>query len=179
MTLVLLETQIASADSVIDFVSSIDSTYDIYEIHITNAHPAGADQEFQVQANAVGASGFNETVTSIFTNSYHNESGSSTDWTSSAGDSQGNGTAYQTMAQNVGDDADQSVSGILRIINPSSTTFATHCQYEGVHSQHNDYVMHIKLAMYFNITAAIDEFSFKFDGANIATGTFKLFGVGE
>ena len=61
MALTLISTHTASASATIDITSGIDSTYDSYEFHFVNMHPATDDVQFQFQVNAAGQSGFNET----------------------------------------------------------------------------------------------------------------------
>ena len=179
-TQVLILEQVASADSTIDFTADIDSTYDIYEIHVINAHPSTDNVLFQMQGNASGQTGFNEVHTSIYGDMYNNEAGTASDirfFASGGMYSVGNATIYQNLHQNVGADADQNVCGIIRIYNPSSTAYSTHVTWDGTNQMYGEQLHRVWMTMYFNTSAAIDEIGFKFSSGNIDSGTFKLFGI--
>jgi hypothetical protein len=76
-----------------------------------------------------------------------------------------------------GNDNDQCLSGILKLYNPSSTTFVKH--FLGVSSNAHEYPAALKanIAGYFNTTSAINAVQFKFDSGEIQGGTIDLFGV--
>ena len=69
----LLQTQTASSSASISFTSNIDSTYPIYLFKFINIHPATDGANLTFQGNAVGESGYNETITSTYVNAYHTE----------------------------------------------------------------------------------------------------------
>ena len=179
MALTLISTHTASADSSIDITSGITSTYDSYEFHFVNMHPAtnGADLQFQV--NAAGASGFNETMTTTSFEAYHNEADGATSLGYQAGLDQAQGTGYQTIVgRGTGSDNDQASSGVLTLYAPSSTTYVKHFTSVGNAAYLHDYTLAVYIAGYINVTAAIDEISFKMSSGNIDAGTIKMFGVG-
>ena len=66
--------QTASSSATVDFTSGIDSTYKEYIFYFVNMHPSSGS-DFKFQGNAVGGSGFNETITSTFFYAYHKEDG--------------------------------------------------------------------------------------------------------
>jgi hypothetical protein len=66
MALTLISTHTASASATLDITSGIDSTYDSYEFHFVNMHPATDGCGLCFQVNAAGASGFNETMTTTY-----------------------------------------------------------------------------------------------------------------
>ena len=177
MGLTYISTATASSSASLDITSGIDSTYNEYQFHFVNMHPATNESEFTFQVNADGASGFNETITSTYFSAYHNESGSSAALGYDGGYDQGQGTAYQDLTQNIGNDNDQSCSGMLTLYAPSSTTYVKHFVSKVQESQHSDYSIVAFAAGYINTTSAIDEISFKFDSGNIDAGTIKMFGV--
>jgi hypothetical protein len=177
----LLSTQTASASATIDFTSGIDSTYDSYVFKFINIHPASVSQ-FQFQANSAGETGFNETITSTSFQSFHREDDSSTSLNYRTGDDQAQGTGFQILTNNVGDDADQCCSGYLQLFNPSSTTYVKHFisriqvyRSTGAGAEASS-VEHYS-AGYFNTTSAIDEIQFKMSSGNIDDGIIKMYGV--
>ena len=77
----------------------------------------------------------------------------------------------------MGSDNDQSASGILRLYNPSSTTFVKHFVHRGSRVDAGDYAVDNYSAGYFNTTTAITRVQFKFGSGNIDAGTIQMFGV--
>ena len=80
--MILIKEQTASSSSTINFVHGtsdvvLDSTYPIYLFKFISIHPS-AEADLQFQGNAAGGSGYNETITSTFFRSYHNEADSYT-----------------------------------------------------------------------------------------------------
>ena len=178
MALTLISTHTASASATLDITSGIDSTYDSYEFHCVNMHPATDEVQFSFQVNASGQTGFNETMTTTMFETFHNEGDGSTALQYQAAYDQAQGTGYQNiLSRDIGNDNDQSVSGILTLYAPSSTTYVKHFTSVGQGSYYNEYTMSNHVAGYINTTAAIDEISFKFSSGNIDAGTIKMFGV--
>ena len=171
----------ASSSSTISFTSGIDSTYKEYLFIFNNIHPASVSQ-FTFQANASGGSGYNETITSTSFQSFHREDDSSTSLNYRTGDDQAQGTSFQILTNNVGDDADQSCSGTLHLFNPSSTTFVKHFisriqVYRSTGSSAEASSVEGFTAGYFNTNSAIDEIQFKMSSGNIDAGTITLYGI--
>ena len=177
MALTLISTHTASADATIDITSGITSTYDSYEFHYVTMHPATDDVQFQFQVNAAGQSGFNETMTTTLFRAYHREGVEDYGLDYRAPLDQAQGTAYQPLTNKQGADADQSASGILTLYDPSSTTYVKHFLATTQFSYEAEYSMVFYAAGYINVTAAIDEISFKMSSGNIDAGTIKMFGV--
>ena len=174
----LISTHTASSSSSLDITSGIDSTYDVYEFIFTSMHPQTNQVDFTVQFNASGGSGFNETITSTFFYSQHLESGASglSYYTSM---DQAEGTGYQPLNYETGSDADQSVSGMLTLYDPSSTTYVKHFMSRTQNAQGDDVSVDVHAAGYINTTSAIDEISFKFDSGNIDAGVIKMYGLAK
>jgi len=180
-SLVLLSTQTASSSSTVDFTSDIDSTFKEYIFKFIDVHPAAVSQ-FSFQGNAAGGSGYNETITSTSFQSFHREDNSSTSLNYRTGDDQAQGTSFQVLTNNVGDDADQSFAGTLHLFDPSSTTFVKHFisriqVYRSTGSSAEASSVEAFTAGYFNTTSAIDEIQFKMSSGNIDAGTIKMYGV--
>ena len=182
MGLTLIKALTASSSSSLDFVDGtsdvvMDSTYNEYQFQFVNMHPQTNQVDFTVQFNASGGSGFNETITSTTFQSQHGEGdGGATVGYYTAYD-QAQGTAYQALNYETGYDADQSVSGILTLYDPSDTTFVKHFQARTQTAQGDDFSVDWHTAGYINTTSTIDEISFKFDSGNIDAGTIYMYGV--
>ena len=174
MALTLISTHTASASATLDITSGIDSTYDSYEFHFVNMHPATDQVHFQFQVNT----GFNQVMTTTAWVAYHFEDNSDAQLAYETSIDQAQTQLYQTIgAYYVGTDNDQSVSGVLRLFDPSSTTYVKHFTAEGDGVYYTDANINLYTAGYINTTSAIDKISFKFSSGNIDAGTIKMFGV--
>jgi len=179
----LISTQTASSSSTIDFTSGIDSTYKEYIFKFINIHASTDTAIFSFQGNASGGSGYNETITSTYFESYHQENGGDEALTYNSSGDQAQGTSFQSLSQQglgvaTGED-DQNLSGTLHLFDPSNTTFVKHFI---ANVNYNDksasvYSNNTFVAGYFNTTSAIDEIQFKMSSGNIDSGTIKLYGV--
>ena len=172
---VLLATTTASNSATVDFTSGIDSTYWEYIFKFYDINPASDQQDFLFQVNAAGGSGFDETITSTYFYAYHAEDDSGATVSYQAGQDQAQGTSYQKICYDIGNESDESAAGELHLFNPSSTTYVKHfysrmnvC--DGAFSNDNH------AAGYINTTAAIDEISFKVMSGNF-DGKIKMWGV--
>ena len=172
----LLSTTTASSSSTVSITSGINSTYDSYIIKVIDIHPS-TTQDFRFQVNAAGASGFNETITSSHFRAFQNEAGNTTSLAYSASHDLAQGTGAQILFNGVGADNDQSASGTLQLFDPSNTTFVKHWIWHGTQYQQSDYNIVHYAAGYINTTTAIDEIQFTPSTGNIASGTFKLYGI--
>ena len=171
----LLETQTASSSSTISFTSGIDSTYKEYQIHFMDVHPSGDGAELQVNFRD-GSTAYDASKTSTFFMAQHSEA----DATSSGyedGFDLANGTGFQYLNRNTGNDNDQATSGILTLYDPSNTTFVKHFISRTNTIMSTDKQEDAYVAGYCNTTSAIDGVQFKFASGNIDAGTFKLYGI--
>ena len=173
--MVLLSTQTASNSASLSFTSGIDSTYKEYIFKFYNLNPASSQPTFTFQVNAVGGSGFDETITSTFFYAYHAEDNSNAALAYVGGRDQAQGTAYQKIAGDLGNVSDASCAGKLHLFNPSSTTYVKHF-YSRINVHTNDYTVDSYVAGYINTTSAIDEISFKMGTGNF-DGKIKMWGV--
>jgi hypothetical protein len=175
--LVFISKQTASSSASISFTSGIDSTYKEYIFYFVNIHPSSNGAEFLFQGNAVGGSGFNETITSSAFEVFHFENGSSAGITYSTYFDKAQGTSFQSIAGNPGNGNDESYSGSLILYDPSSTTFVKHFMTNGNGYNNNDVSLQLVTAGYFNTTSAIDEIQFKVNTGTIESGDILLYGV--
>jgi len=175
----LIATATASSSATLEFTSGIDSTYDVYEFVFTNTHPADNSVWLGFQVNAAGGSGFNETITSTVFRAYVSESGSGGNLEYRGGTDQAQGTAYQRMTESTGNPNDGSVSGVLTLYAPSSTTYVKHFMARTIDMYNDTSVSTFHIAGYINTTTAIDEISFKFASGNIDAGVIKMYGLAK
>ena len=172
----LLETQTASSSATLSFTSDIDDTYDEYVFKFYDIHPATDSADFQVNFRD-GSSAYDATKTTTFFRAYHDEGDSATTLSYETGDDVAQGTGVQKLAIGVGNDNDQSCSGVLHLYNPSSTTFVKHFISTFSNNNASDYFNNTYIAGYCNVTAAIDGVQFSFSSGNIDAGVIKLYGI--
>ena len=176
-TLIATDTSDGS-DASLGFTSGIDDTYDVYEFHFTNIHPETDTDILGFQVNADGGSGFNETITSTYFTAYNTESDSGADLFYDTGYDQAEGDkVYQVLAWGVGNDNDESASGILTLYGPSSDTYVKHFMATVSTTYRTGYVFNNHIAGYINTTTAITQIDFKFASDEIQGGEIKMFGV--
>jgi len=170
--------QTASSSATIDFTSGIDSTYKEYVFYFKNIHPQTDDKHFTFQANASGASGFNETINSTHFRAYQLDNGSATGGLGyRTANDQANGTGYQRISEEQGNENTESLNGILHLFNPSNTTFVKHFISRVSSMMLDSGPRDVNVGGYINTTSAIDEISFKFTSGNIDSGDICLFGL--
>jgi len=183
--MVFISSATASASATIDFTSGIDSTYDEYVFYLVNMSCSGNDASMGFQANAVGASGFNETITSTHFAALHTESDSTASLTYNTSADQAQGTGYQIMQWEQGGGAsypDMCISGELHIFAPSSTTYVKHfySTFSSVNVSHGPTVpaaLNSFTGGYINSALAMDEISFKYTSGTINAGTIYMYGI--
>jgi hypothetical protein len=175
-SMVLLETQTASSDATISFTSNIDSTYKEYIFKYINVHPANNGAVLRIGFRD-GSTAYDATKTSTYFDAEHAEDGTGTGVAYNTSGDLAQGTGFQDLTQDSGNDNDQSISGSLHLFNPSSTTFVKHYIARTNSYTSDDKNMNAFIGGYCNVTVAIDAVQFKFSGGNIDAGTFKMYGV--
>lgn len=176
----LISTQTASSSSSISFTTGIDSTYDEYWFIFNNIHPS-ANEQFQFQASTDSGSNYNTSMTSTNFRAYHFESDAGQALQSRSLDSeegQSNDTDFGTIGY-IGSGSDENASGILKLYNPSSTTYVKHFICIGDFLSSGGFLETRFNAGYFNTTSAVDAVQFKMSSGNIDAGTIQLFGVSQ
>ena len=177
-SLVLISTQTASNSSAISFTSGIDSTYKEYQFHFIDVHPVDNSVQFLVNFRD-GGTDYDATKTTTYFNTYHDEADSGTGVGYNTGQDLAQSTGDQTLGDNLGDDADASLSGYMYLFNPSSTTFIKHfiAQTTFMEQDSTPYSMNSFTGGYCNVTAAIDGVTFKMNSGNIDSGVIKMYGI--
>ena len=172
-----IATQTASSSASLSFTSGIDSTYKEYIFYFVNIHPATNFTHLSFQANAVGGSGYNETITSTMFVANHKEDDSATNLAYEGDGDLSQGTGFQSIIHAIGNGNDECGSGYLHIFNPSSTTFVKHFIANTNTYTDDDRSQNNFSAGYINTTSAIDEIQFKMSSGNIDAGDILLFGL--
>jgi len=176
-SLILLSTQTASASATIDFTSGIDSTYDSYIFKFIDIHASIDDKDFTFQADTGTNTNYNQTITSTYFNSMHNEGDTYTDLQYNTGKDLAQSTGFQVLSYSHGLDNDQASSGELKIYNPSSNTFVKHFVSRMSSITLSDFGLDNYVAGYFNTTTPLTRFRFKMSSGNIDDGIIKMYGV--
>ena len=173
----LISTTTASSSATVSITSGIDDTYSVYCFRYYNIHPATDGAEFQFNGSIDGGSNYNvtKTTTSFFAFQYEDDTSTSLGY--SAANDLAQSTAFQNLADDVGNDNDQSASGYIHLFEPASTTFTKMFINTGVHSMNDDRINNRRQAGYFNTTSAIDAIQFKFSTGNIDSGDICLYGI--
>ena len=180
--LTLIKSITASASASISFVDGtdgvvLDDTYKSYIFKFIDIHPATDNVYLSFQGNAVGGSGFNETITSSFFRAGHAENDGDAFLSYDVSNDQAQGTSFQHITRNIGNGNDECAVGTLQIFAPSDTTFVKHFIATTQIYYSGDYSYETFIAGYINTTSAIDEIQFKMDSGNIDSGIIKLYGV--
>ena len=178
----LIKTLTASSSATLDFLNGasnvvFDGTYDFYVFKFINIHPATNSVKFQFQADTGTNTNYNQAITSTMFESYHAEGDGAQGLGYEAGHDQAQGTGFETLVINVGSDNDQSISGVLRLFNPSSAVFVKHFMSTINCSSQNDNSQNDFKAGYFNTTTALTRVRFKMSSGNIDSGTIKMYGI--
>ena len=178
-SLVLLETQTASSSSTISFTSNIDSTYKEYIFKFIDIHPSADNINFTFNMSVDSGSNYNVTKTTTFFEAYHKEDGSDQYLAIADGRDLAQSTAFQQLnGGGVQNENDGSISGYLKIFEPSSTTFVKHFISSSMSNAHNShYAWNSFVAGYGNTTSAVDAVQFKMSSGDIDAGTIKMYGV--
>tara|TARA_R100001594_G_scaffold83483_1_gene118096 strand:+ start:1015 stop:1617 length:603 start_codon:yes stop_codon:yes gene_type:complete len=179
--LVLIKTLTASSDSTLSFVHGtsdvvLDNTYRTYLFKFINLHPSNNLVDFQLNFRD-GGSSFDATKTTTAFRAYHNEAGNDTTLGYVTAFDVAQGTGVHTLANNMGNGNDETLSGEMWLFNPSSTTYVKHFIADLNNYNQDDYSVRHFSAGYCNVTAAIDGVEVKCASGNIDAGTIKLYGI--
>ena len=173
-----ISSQTASNSASLSFTSGLTSTYKAYKFVFSNVKPATDSINFSFQTSTNGGSSYGVTCTSTAFQAYNFEDGSSTFLGYAAGNHLAQSTAFQRITSQVGNDTDESLSGVLTIFNPSSTTYVKHwiSDIDNVYAP-EPLTIRMFHAGYFNTTSAVNACQFKFTSGNISAGTIYLYGI--
>ncbi len=179
----LIKTVTASSDATISFVdgtSSVvfDNTYRTYIFKFFNIHPSADEVEFRFNGSDDDSShSYDVSKTTTLHEAYQGEDNSAQNIQYKTTEDLANGTGFQTLSGDCGNDNDQGLSGELWIFSPSSTTYVTHFMSRINFAHRADYTVDNYIDGYFNTTADITAIQFKYASGNIDAGTIKLYGI--
>jgi len=184
-SMTLIKTLTASSSANLSFVDGssdvvLDNTYPVYMFKYISMHPAVDGDIFEINFSTDAGSNYNVTKTTSSFIARHGENDSTASVAYLASNDLSQSTSGQPLTDNVGADADQSISGSLILFNPSSTTFVKHFIVRAVNMGNdgsNAFSEDSFIAGYCNTTTAIDGVQFTMDSGNIDAGTIKLYGV--
>jgi len=175
--LVKLSASTASSSATISFTSGIDSTYKEYLFLFNSIHPATDSANVQFQGSINGGSAYGVNITSSYFQAQANATETALEY--DGGQDLAQSTNFQTiLGKEVGNGNDESASGMLRLFDPSNTTFVKtffsligNCQDTEAMSREGF------TGGYFNTTSAINAVQFKMSSGNMDAGTITMYGV--
>jgi hypothetical protein len=181
-SMVFIKKLTASSSATLSFVDGsdgvvLDDTYKEYVFTFNNMHPATDNVHFQFNMSTDSGSNYNVTKTSTMFRSFHFENDSVTALAYDTNFDLAQSTNFQTLAQEISSDNEDSCSGTLRIFNPSSDTFVKHfiSTFNMVNLTPVTMVMYG--AGYGNTVNPIDAIRFQMSSGNIDAGDICLYGI--
>jgi len=164
------------SDDTASFTSNINSTYKEYLFVFNNLHPETDDKSFSFNGSIDGGSNYNVTKTTNLFQAQHREDDASASLDYDTSNDIAQGTGYSNISSGTSNNNDASCCGILKLFNPSSTTYVKHFISIG-NGDHPNSSRNVFNAGYFNTTSAINAIQFKMSSGQIQGGTIDLFGV--
>ena len=173
---VLIQSQTASGDSSISFTSGIDSTYDKYMFVLTNLNISVNSEDLNLNFSLAGSFSSLNMVTTMIVQR-HDEDGSdgSVFYQTNADLANATNQKFADSSQ-LGNGADESISGVLHLFGPSSTTYVKQFYFSTIANSNVPGVTAAMVGGYVNNTGAVTQVQF---GPSSGTfdGTIKLYGV--
>ena len=171
----------ASSSATLSFVDGsdgvvLDDTYKEYMFTFNNIHPASDQVDFMFNFSTDGGSNYNVAKTSTQIIAYNHEGGAGQGLQYSTVQDIAQGTGFDKVVSDVGNENDEAGSGSITLFNPSSTTFVKHYLIRGVVGN-GAYAQDELKGGYGNTTSAINAVQFKFISGNIDTGDICLYGI--
>tara|TARA_R110002167_G_scaffold173921_2_gene372577 strand:+ start:133 stop:747 length:615 start_codon:yes stop_codon:yes gene_type:complete len=181
-SMVFIKKLTASSSATLSFVNGasgvvFDDTYKEYMFTFKNIHPEtdSADLTFQVDTGT--DTNYNQTLTSTVFRAEVREDAADAKVIYDTNLDQAQGTAFQQIQHDIGNDADQSAAGTLTLFNPASATFVKHFIARSQIYYAGDYALDFFVAGYFNTTTALTKVQFKMSTGNIDAGDICLYGI--
>ena len=125
----LISSQTASNSASLSFTTGISSTYNVYKFVFVSIRPETDNVTFHWNASTDGGSNYNVAKTNDGFKAFHDEADTTTGLdVNSTGDALNNSTSYASLHQlnDLGNGADETVSGSLILFNPSGTSLRKH-----------------------------------------------------
>jgi hypothetical protein len=175
-TLVHIQSQTASNSASISFTTGINSTYKEYQFWFIDIHPRTDNVEFQFNLSTDSGSNYNVTKTTTHFMAQVKEDGSDGSLGYLSTQDLAQSTGYQNLRDQLGNGADESLSGLLTLFNPASTTYVKHFIARVNSYITFDYTNDNYIAGYGNTTSAVNAVRFQMSSGNF-DGTIAMFGV--
>jgi hypothetical protein len=158
--------------------SLITSDFEEYLFVFNNIHPQTDGANLVFHPSIDNGSNYNVAITTATFNAEHNEDGTATNvyYMASADLAQGTG-GQKLNSDGIGADNDQTISGTLRLYNPSSTIFQKHFMGNFMFSSAGNSSFNFYVAGYANTTSAVNNVKFEMSSGEIQGGTIQLFGA--
>ena len=159
----------------------ITDTYSEYVFIVNSLHPETNAKYLGFSPSIDNGSNYNLTNTSTMFFAYHREdNGGSTALEYGSGQDTHDGSNV-LISGDTGNEADECVSGIFKLYNPSSTAFVKHFVGQMNSSDGGSgtatYDFAAYSAGYINTTSAVNNIKFTFNSGEIQGGTIHVFGV--
>jgi len=157
---VFLASATASSSATLDFSSSIDATYNCYAFIVDHIAPATDGASFNVRTSTDGGSTYDSTgyyVSKDFSTSNSN-------------------VGEINVTEFIGNNTNESTSGIVYLINPSATEYTTIMSITRKRTSTNALDSGINIGDR-NSAADVDAIRFLMSSGNIASGTVSMYGV--
>ena len=133
-------------------------------------------QNFGFQVDTGTNTNYNKTIHSSFFEATHGEDGSGGALSYKTAKDQQQGTGLQSLGQ-PGDNNDASISGTLRLFDPSNSTFTKQFISSCNLNEDGGVASANYIGGYINETTAITRVRFKASSGNLDSGVIKLYGV--
>ena len=175
--LIFISSQTASGSASLSFTTGIDSTYKEYVFFLTEINPATNDANLTFQSSLDGGSNYNINATTTYYAAKHNESDTAASVGYETSYDQADSTNYINLLFGIGNGSDECGVGILKLYNPSSTTYIKNFTCTNQFYHEADYSFNGFVAGYFNTALAVNAVSFKMNSGNF-DGTIAMYGTG-
>jgi len=178
-SMTLLQTQTASSSSSIEFISNIDSTYDVYVLKCINVHSSSSGQNFHLEGSTNSGSSYGITKTTTQFQAKHNEADNDSALQYSTAGDLAQSTNPIDIGRSINTGNDECLNATITIYNPSNTTFVKHFIAVETENYTGTGMLQNFTSGYFNTTSPINAFKFSFTGSGttIDNGVFKLYGI--
>jgi hypothetical protein len=170
----------ASSSATLSFVDGtdgvvLDDTYKEYVFTFNNIHPSSSSF-FAFQGSTNTGSSYGVTATTTFFRAQQTEAGADATLAYDTSMDLAQSTSFARLGRPILTDNDASLSGTLKLFNPSSTTYVKHYMYNN--QVMGNFCQNAFGAGYFNDGSnAIDGIQFKMESGNIDAGDICLYGI--
>ena len=158
-------------------ITGLDDSYKAYEFHFYDLHPSASYANFEFQVNTSYNQNINSTAIRTWT---HDADTHSKDFAYSDAADQHVGASSGTwccLNENVNSgNNENSVSGVMTLYDPASTTYVKHFISKTDTQTSSTYQQYTQVAGYVDTTSAVDKIKFRFGSGNIDSGMIKVFG---